>query len=874
MTWRTTAAGVLLALTLPALAAPATASRDGEQRQPALREEQDQRKKPGKKAPAPAPGETIKASVVKTGWWWLANEPPPETGVLAAPSAPTPTTPKGSLPVGAAAGDPERISAIEVRLKAAPGSTVRSFEMVLRESGEPAANANAEQATVVACPVTEVFWADGTAAAWKNRPDYDCSLATAKGARDAKGLWRFDLTSFAETWLTEGNADSRSVVLVEKVPAPEGFQVAFDGVKADGVGLEPARLDPPPMFPVFPVGQAASPAVARAGAAAPMASATGVVRRADRASAPPGVVPASAPVLARQGSPDRRRGRVGRRAGGVEGRRPAPGDSRGGGDPVALRAAEGGLPVAPAGAGVELPDHAGAGPGRSTGARDRSSGREPGPGAASHHRRPGPEDEAMRHLSRSRRLGVVAFCTTLLFTAGCGQKAGVSQLGVGPGGQAAQAGGAGLGAAGGGGLGAGGGALGAGGGGGGLGGGGGSLAGGGSAAGGGGSGGGLGGGGGAGGAGGGSPAGGNTTGVTADTIRIGVHAPVTGAAAIPQQSFERAVGVYFDHLNRQGGIYGRQVEVIFEDDGFDPNKARTECKKMAEQDQVFLLIGGAGADQIDACARYAAAMGVPYLSAGVHETRPGLGPLSNLPTYFALSLTYEQQVPLLARLVKSQFSGDNVALIVADNDSLDNFYAKADSAVGSVAGDNFTLSRRIPKNTTSDAPAIGTAICQSQAEAVVWNASPSSLLNVAKSMPCQVTFVGPGLTNGLNVVTQVGCPNVDGALFYSPFPGMDVMRQDAEFVKAYQASNGGAQPDDIGAALYGVEKVVGAMLAKTGKDLTREAFMQTIAREKAFATGVYPPTNFTSRFGGTAMNLLQADCGKQEYVTVRRNERP
>ena len=50
--------------------------------------------------------------------------------------------------------------------------------------------------------------------------------------------------------------------------------------------------------------------------------------------------------------------------------------------------------------------------------------------------------------------------------------------------------------------------------------------------------------------------------------------------------------------------------------------------------------------------------------------------------------------------------------------------------------------------------------------------------------------------------------------------------------------------------------------------------MATIGRVKTFNTGVYPPTNFRSRFGGTAMNLLQADCGKSEYVTVRRNERP
>ncbi len=367
---------------------------------------------------------------------------------------------------------------------------------------------------------------------------------------------------------------------------------------------------------------------------------------------------------------------------------------------------------------------------------------------------------------------------------------------------------------------------------------------------------------------------GDATGVTDTTIKIGVHAPVTGAAAIPQQSFAKGIGVYFDAVNRAGGINGRKVDVIFKDDGFDPNKARTECKRLVEQEKVFLLIGGAGADQIDACARYASAMGVPYLSAGVHETRPGLGSLGSLPTYFALSLTYEQQVPLLVRTTKQAFGSDKVALIVADNDSLNNFYTVAEAGLKSAFGANLALARRIPKNTTSDAPAIATNICQSGAKAVVWNASPSTMLNVAKSMACTVTFIGPGLTNGLNIVTQVGCPNVNGALFYSPFPGMDVMRQDGAFVQAYKNKNDGSNPDDIGAAMYGMEKLVGEIIRATGKGLTRQSFMATIGKIKTFDTGVYPPTNFRSRFGGTAMNLLKADCNKNEYVTVRRNERP
>ena len=368
--------------------------------------------------------------------------------------------------------------------------------------------------------------------------------------------------------------------------------------------------------------------------------------------------------------------------------------------------------------------------------------------------------------------------------------------------------------------------------------------------------------------------GGDTTGVTATTIKIGVHAPVTGAAAFPQQSFERGIGVYADYINRKGGIHGRKLEIVFRDDRFDPNSARSVCKEMAEQQKVFMLVGGGGADQIDACARYAAGIGVPYLSAGVHETRPGLGALGSVSTYFAASLTYEQQVPLIARVVSSQFKGQKVAVITADNDSLNNYHAIVDSAIKKVAGSNVALSRRIPKKTDVDAPAIATQICNSGAKAVVWNASPSGLINVSKSMTCQVTFVGPGLTNGLNIVATAGCPTIDGALFYSPFPGLDRIDQmDPTFRPAYRQKNN-AEPDDLAIAVWGLEKLVGQMLQATGKQLSRESFMSTIARTKAFTTGVYPVTNFSSRFGGTAMHLLEADCGSRQYRTVRVSERP
>ena len=46
------------------------------------------------------------------------------------------------------------------------------------------------------------------------------------------------------------------------------------------------------------------------------------------------------------------------------------------------------------------------------------------------------------------------------------------------------------------------------------------------------------------------------------------------------------------------------------------------CREMVEDEGAFLLVGGGGADQITACAKYANENGIPYFSAGVNEDGP------------------------------------------------------------------------------------------------------------------------------------------------------------------------------------------------------------------------------------------------------------
>src|SRR5205085_4155938 len=199
---------------------------------------------------------------------------------------------------------------------------------------------------------------------------------------------------------------------------------------------------------------------------------------------------------------------------------------------------------------------------------------------------------------------------------------------------------------------------------------------------------------------------GDSTGITDNSITIGLHAPVTGAAPFPTTSFQDGKDLYFNYLNDKGGINGRKVNVVFEDDGYNPGQAVSKCKKMVQQDHVFMLVGGGGTDQIVACAQYAASVGVPYLAEGVSEQ--GLNTLQN---YFALSMTYKAQGPLLAQYMKNVLHVTKVGMIRGNTANFDDAHAGFLQAAAA-NGLQIVADKSIDKNADSaTAFAAGGSLC-------------------------------------------------------------------------------------------------------------------------------------------------------------------
>ena len=83
-------------------------------------------------------------------------------------------------------------------------------------------------------------------------------------------------------------------------------------------------------------------------------------------------------------------------------------------------------------------------------------------------------------------------------------------------------------------------------------------------------------------------------GITATSITVGSHQPLTGVAAPGYDEIAPASQAYFDYVNAHGGVYGRTITDKYLDDGYNPANTKTVVEQLVDQDNVFAIFDGLG----------------------------------------------------------------------------------------------------------------------------------------------------------------------------------------------------------------------------------------------------------------------------------------
>lgn len=74
-----------------------------------------------------------------------------------------------------------------------------------------------------------------------------------------------------------------------------------------------------------------------------------------------------------------------------------------------------------------------------------------------------------------------------------------------------------------------------------------------------------------------------------EPIRIGLQGPMTGDYAYEGQGFEEAVQLLIDQVNEEGGLLGRPVELVIEDDAGDPTQSALVADRMVDAGVVAVI---------------------------------------------------------------------------------------------------------------------------------------------------------------------------------------------------------------------------------------------------------------------------------------------
>jgi ABC-type branched-subunit amino acid transport system substrate-binding protein len=83
-------------------------------------------------------------------------------------------------------------------------------------------------------------------------------------------------------------------------------------------------------------------------------------------------------------------------------------------------------------------------------------------------------------------------------------------------------------------------------------------------------------------------------GISANEIVIGTHQDLSGPIKVWGVPVSNGMKMAVEEINAAGGIQGRKIKMILEDNGYDPKKGVLASQKMVERDKIFVMIGSMG----------------------------------------------------------------------------------------------------------------------------------------------------------------------------------------------------------------------------------------------------------------------------------------
>ena len=359
-------------------------------------------------------------------------------------------------------------------------------------------------------------------------------------------------------------------------------------------------------------------------------------------------------------------------------------------------------------------------------------------------------------------------------------------------------------------------------------------------------------------------------GVTDDEVKLGFVLVKTGPVAalgIPQGN---GMIDYMEYINEKGGINGRKIKMLWEDDGFQAPKAVAAVKKLITRDKVLTIMTTGGTNQTIANMKNIKRYQIANIPNAM--TLEFFEPLN--PYIFALGALYEWQYQVIVDYINDDLKMEDKKIGVV--------YTKKEYGIkGLDAVKKRAAKYNIPVVAELVLP---TGAVDASSQVLALQKAGANLVITCDVLPPIISFLKTAekynywpKVFGFNWATDdllvkacgPAAKNYIGAGFVGSWtddsPGIKLVR---EIAAKYDRK---PKLTSLYIGGVGVSMLFVEALKKAGKDLTPETLKNALETFRNFDTGgIFPPVTYTSESHAPAkkVKLFKADVEKGRLVPL------
>jgi branched-chain amino acid transport system substrate-binding protein len=349
---------------------------------------------------------------------------------------------------------------------------------------------------------------------------------------------------------------------------------------------------------------------------------------------------------------------------------------------------------------------------------------------------------------------------------------------------------------------------------------------------------------------------------SATEIVIGEVAALSGGTATFGQSSHAGTQMAIDEINAAGGLLGKKIKLVTEDDQSKQGEAGTVAKKLVSREKVVAMLGEVASGRSLEMAPICQEKGVPMISPA--STNDGVTKTGDY--IFRVCFTDSFQGTVMSKFALSRGWKKVAVLVDTKQDystGLSGFFKTHFIANGgTITGENSYQSG------DKDFKAQLTAIKAGNPEAILasgYYGETSLIAKQARELGITVPLLGGDGWDSPALVEVAGSA-IEGCFFSNHFSTEDQAPRILEFVKKYQAKHN-AVPDAMAALGYDSAMVLCDAIKRAGTT-DGKALRDAIAATKDFDGVTGRITLDAGRNANKPAVVLTIKDGKYSYVTT------